>query len=155
MMLKALVIDDSRVMRSVVMTTLRRSGLAEFEFTEAEDGADGLAKFDPQTTDIVFADWNMPNMTGIDFVRAVRAAHSQPRVPIVMVTSERTTAKMDEALNSAGADAFICKPFTTDDVEQKLSGILAALGAGPGAAAPATPAPAARPGGFFSALATK
>ncbi|MGH2356146.1 MAG: response regulator [Chloroflexota bacterium] len=144
MKLRALVIDDSRVMRNLVMTTLRRTRLAEFEFTEAEDGADGLAKFDA-TTDIVFADWNMPNMTGVEFARHVRAMKLEKHVPIVMITSERTSAKMDEALGSAGADAYICKPFTADDVERKLARVVAGV--------ETKSPPPARTVGFFSSLA--
>ena len=66
---RALVIDDSQVMRNIVMQCLGRSGMGEFEFTEAGDGEEGLKKFSPANTDIVFVDWNMPVMTGIEFVR--------------------------------------------------------------------------------------
>jgi two-component system chemotaxis response regulator CheY len=118
--LKALVIDDSRVMRNMVMNALRQSRLATFEFTEACDGADALTKFDPNTIDICFVDWNMPNMTGVEFIRQARARGNAFKVPMVMVTSEQTMAKIEEALSQAGADAFICKPFTPDDMRVKL-----------------------------------
>jgi two-component system chemotaxis response regulator CheY len=143
MKLRALVIDDSRVMRNMVMGAVARTRLAEFEFTEAEDGADGLAKFDPCTIDIIFADWHMPKMSGIEFVRQVRTSPQADRVPIIMVTSERTTGKMQEALDRAGADAYVCKPFTVDELAQKLSQVLAGRR---GAAL------AAARGGFFSKL---
>ena len=120
MKLRALVIDDSRVMRSMVMQTLRQTGLADFEFTEAEDGADAVSKFSPKNIDIVFADWNMPNMTGIDFVRKVRASGKTDHIPIIMVTSEKTMDKMDTALDKAGANAYICKPFSVQDLERKI-----------------------------------
>jgi two-component system chemotaxis response regulator CheY len=142
--LRALVIDDSRVMRNMVMEALRRSQLAEFEFTEAEDGAVALAKFDPKTTDIVFADWNMPNMTGIEFVRTVRSTYKSARIPIVMVTSEKTLSKIDEALNNAGANAYITKPFTVDELKNKLGKLIESLGS------PAIPA--VKAAGFFSKL---
>ncbi len=109
--LKALVIDDSRVMRNMVMNALRQSRLATFEFTEA---------CDPNTIDICFVDWNMPNMTGVEFIRQARARGNAFKVPMVMVTSEQTMAKIEEALSQAGADAFICKPFTPDDMRVKL-----------------------------------
>ena len=145
MKLRALVIDDSRVMRNMVMATLRRCKSAEFDFIEAEDGMDGIAKFDPKALDIVFADWNMPRMTGIDFVRRVRTMPAADHIPIIMVTSERTVGKMDEALGSAGANAFISKPFTPDEMEQKLQSVLQAN----------TAAAASKPkaGGFFGKLA--
>ena len=71
--IKALVIDDSRIMRSMVMDGLTKAKLAQFEFVEAEDGEDALAKFNPDQIHIAFVDWNMPKMSGVDFVRKVRA----------------------------------------------------------------------------------
>ncbi len=147
MKVKALVIDDSRVMRNMVMQSLRQSGLADFEFTEAEDGADGLGKFNPKNTDIIFVDWNMPRMTGIDFVRKVRGNQNAAHVPIVMVTSEKSVGKIEDALDQAGADAYITKPFTSDILKKELDRIIARVGEGKSAA------PAAKPGGgFFSKL---
>jgi two-component system, chemotaxis family, chemotaxis protein CheY len=124
MKLKALVIDDSRIMRNMVMESLRRTGLADFEFVEAEDGADGVVKFNPKTVDIVFADWNMPNMSGIEFVRKVRLT-TKSDVPIIMVTSEKTVAKIEEALDSAGANAYITKPFTVEYILNKIGPLIA------------------------------
>lgn len=124
MKLRALVVDDSRVMRMMVMESLRKTSLAEFEFLEAEDGEKALEKFNPKKVDIVFADWNMPNMSGVDLVRAIRATGKSDHIPIIMVTSEKTLGKMDEALDDAGANAFISKPFTVDYMIQKIGGIV-------------------------------
>ena len=121
MKLRALVVDDSRVMRSMVMKEVSASGLAEFEFTEAEDGADALKKFHPNKIDIAFVDWNMPNMSGIEFVRRVRAMGKTEHIPLVMVTSEKTMGKIEEALDEAGANAFVSKPFTSEMLDRKLS----------------------------------
>jgi two-component system chemotaxis response regulator CheY len=118
--LKALVIDDSRVMRNMVMQNLLKTRLAEFEFVEAADGAEALGKFDPSEIDVCFVDWNMPNMTGIDFVRKARAVPGAENTIMVMVTSEKSMGKIEEALDSAGANAYICKPFTPEDMEVKL-----------------------------------
>lgn len=120
MALKALVVDDSRIMRNMVIRALNRSKLAEFEFVEAGDGAEALALFDKEPIDIALVDWNMPNMTGIEFVRQIRAKGNTGHIPLVMVTSEKSMGKIEEALDSAGANAFICKPFTDEEVEQKL-----------------------------------
>ena len=120
MKLRALVVDDSRVMRSMIMESLRRANLADFEFTEAVDGADGIAKFDPKTTEIVFADWNMPKMSGIEFVRSVRQAGDNAHIPIVMITSESVTGKVQRAIDEAGANAYITKPFTVAQLQEKL-----------------------------------
>ncbi|HKI31563.1 MAG TPA: response regulator [Gemmataceae bacterium] len=118
--LKALVIDDSRVMRNMVMQNLLKARLAEFEFVEASDGADGLTKFNPAEFDVCFVDWNMPNMTGIDFVRQARTVPGAENTIMVMVTSEKSMGKIEEALDSAGASAYICKPFTPEDLDMKL-----------------------------------
>jgi two-component system chemotaxis response regulator CheY len=127
MKLKALVVDDSRVMRSMIMHALRKTELAEFEFVEAEDGCDALGKLNPKHTDIMFVDWNMPKLTGIDFVRRVRATGKTGHIPIVMVTSEKSMGKIQEALDEAGANEYITKPFTLDEVTRKLSRVLSAM----------------------------
>jgi len=124
MELRALVIDDSRVMRNMVMQNLRRASLADFEFVEAEDGVDGLNKFNSNDIDIIFVDWNMPNMSGIDFVRKVRSMDNTEHVAIVMVTSEKTMSKIEEALDEAGANAYICKPFTAEELQKKLEKVI-------------------------------
>lgn len=126
--LRALVVDDSRVMRSMVMQNLKKTRLAsEWEFIEAEDGADALTKFNVDNVDIAFVDWNMPNMTGIEFVRKARALGGTEYIPIVMVTSEKSMGKIEEALDGAGANAYICKPFTAEDLERKLAKIVESL----------------------------
>ncbi len=122
--LNALVVDDSRVMRGMVMETLRKTGLADFHFVEAEDGYDALNKMATNSIHIAFVDWNMPNMTGIDFVRAGRAnalRNDEDPVPMVMVTSEKTMGKIQEALDEAGAEGFISKPFTADEMKRKVT----------------------------------
>ena len=122
--IRALVIDDSRVMRNMVMNALRQAGLAAFEFIEAEDGAVALSKFKPGDIDMCFVDWNMPNMTGVEFVKKARATGAAFHVPMVMVTSEQTVAKIEEALNQCGADGYVCKPFTHEDLKIKLDKIV-------------------------------
>jgi two-component system chemotaxis response regulator CheY len=146
--LRALVIDDSRVMRNMVMNALRQARLATFEFTEAVDGADALAKFSPAAVDICFVDWNMPNMTGVEFVKKARSSGAAFHVPMVMVTSEQTVAKIEEALNQAGADGYICKPFTPEDMRVKLEKVIDKVLRIKASAAP----PDAKSGGFFSNL---
>ena len=117
--INAMVIDDSGIMRKMVMRGLTASKLANFEFTEACDGQDGLDKFDADEVNMIFVDWNMPNMTGIEFVREVRTQESS-HIPIVMITTESTMAKVEEALDEAGVDCFIVKPFTPDVLVSKL-----------------------------------
>jgi two-component system chemotaxis response regulator CheY len=123
MKLQALVIDDSGVMRKMVMKSLTEAKLAEFEFAEAEDGQIALDKLKTGDFDIAFVDWNMPNMTGIDFVKEARKhlrMEGEDAIPMVMVTSEKTIGKIQEALDEAGADGFISKPFTVPELQHKL-----------------------------------
>jgi two-component system chemotaxis response regulator CheY len=127
MKLRALVIDDSHLARMKVIHALSQTDLAEFEFVQAADGDEGWAHFDPKRTDIVFVDWNMPKVSGIEFVRKVRAAERTGRVPIVMVTSEKSMGRIQDALDDAGADAYITKPFTTEELERNLSKLTAEI----------------------------
>jgi two-component system, chemotaxis family, chemotaxis protein CheY len=122
--IKALVVDDSKVMRLMVMRALNRIPATEFEFIEAGDGSEALNLFKEHPVDMAFVDWNMPTMSGIEFVRHVRSMPSTDHVRLVMVTSEKTVAKIDEALEHAGANAYICKPFTEEEVGQKVGKIL-------------------------------
>jgi two-component system chemotaxis response regulator CheY len=110
-------------MRKMVMKSLTESKLADFEFVEAEDGKAGLDKLGAHEIHIAFVDWNMPNMTGVDFVREVRQLEKRndtDAIPLVMVTSEKTMSKVEEALDQAGADGFISKPFTVEELQRKL-----------------------------------
>lgn len=124
MKLTALVVDDSRVMRNMVMQSLQRTNMADFEFVQAEDGVDALSKFDAHDIDIIFADINMPNMDGIAFVTKLRATKCGKEVPIVMITSEKTVGKMEAALDVAGANTYICKPFTVDELKWKVGKLI-------------------------------
>ena len=143
MQLNALIVDDSGIMRKLVMRSLREAELAQFIFTEASDGLDALQKFNPKKTNIIFVDWNMPNMSGIDFVRKVRSTE-KGHVPIVMITTESTMGKIEEALDEAGVDSFVVKPFTSEVLQKKLAPLFDKLtGAGK------------KSGGFFSQLVSK
>ena len=123
MKLRALVVDDSRVMRGIVMNTLRKTSLAEFEFTEAENGADAIAKFHPDRIDILFVDWNMPQMSGHEVIRALRAEPGLAPVPILILSGE-PISRSD--LKVLGADGAVQKPF---DIPALIAQIHAHLGA--------------------------
>ena len=106
------------------MKGLRHAQLAEFDFQEAVDGDDALEKFNPEEYDIVFIDWNMPKMNGIDVVRKIREDALNDQVKLVMVTSNKTMDFVTEALDDAGANGFISKPFTPKDMRNKLEQII-------------------------------
>lgn len=117
--IKALVVDDSKIMRSAVKRTLDQLMLADFEYVEAKDGEEALEKFNDEIQ-IMFVDWNMPKMTGVEFAKAVRKQGNE-HVPIIMVTAEKSMGKVDKALNEGGANEYITKPFTADKMHKALS----------------------------------
>jgi two-component system, chemotaxis family, chemotaxis protein CheY len=134
----ALIVDDSKIMRKLVMRSLTETKLANFTFIEAEDGLDALDKYDPATIQICFVDWNMPKMTGIEFVRAMREQSKETLA--VMVTTERTMGRVEEAMDEAGADSYVVKPFTAEVLKQKIEPLFEKL--------------KSSGGGFFSKLAS-
>jgi len=117
--IKALVIDDSKIMRSAVKRTLNQLMLADFEYVDAKDGEDALDKFNEEI-EIMFVDWNMPNMTGVEFAKAIRE-RGHKNIPIIMVTAEKSMGKVDKALSEGGANEYITKPFTADKMHKAIS----------------------------------
>jgi two-component system, chemotaxis family, chemotaxis protein CheY len=146
MKLRALVVEDCAVMRRMLMQMLPLTGLAEFQFTEAEDGLDALARFHPDKTDIVFVDWKLPKLAGIDFVRKVRASGKTNHIPIVMVTGAGKVGNIEEALDDAGADVYITKPYTIEELRRKLAAVVERI------AHEQHPPLAANPAAFLSKL---
>jgi two-component system chemotaxis response regulator CheY len=130
MKLKALVVDDSRIVRTMIMQSLRKTGLAEFDFVEAEDGYDALGKLDFDKTSIVFADVNMSDMSSREFVEKIRADRKADRIPIIMVINGKNTDSIIAVLDRAGADAFIHKPFTISELTHTLKDLIGRIGNG-------------------------
>ena len=120
--MKILVADDSRVMRQIVIRTLRQAGYDDHDIVEAEDGRDALDKVSAEAPDLVLSDWNMPNMTGIECLQALRSSGSV--VPFGFVTSEGSP-EMREKAAGAGALFLIAKPFTEDTFKEHLDGVIA------------------------------
>ena len=116
--MQALVIDDSRAMRRILSSVLKKNG---FSILEAENGAVGFDVFEENSDDIdlVLVDWNMPVMTGIEFIEKVRANPAYENHKLVMVTTETEPTRMAKALMS-GVDEFVMKPFTEDILVEKL-----------------------------------
>ena len=119
--MKILVTDDSRVMRQIVIRTLRQAGFDDHDVVEAENGRDALAKVGSEQPDLVLSDWNMPEMTGLECLQALRASGST--VPFGFVTSEGSP-EMRERAESAGALFLIAKPFTADTFRDALDEVL-------------------------------
>lgn len=120
---KVLIVDDSAMMRKIVQKNLREMG-AQFDPVEAGDGAEALEVFKGGGIDIILTDWNMPNMTGIELVKALRQIDPEKKVPIIMVTSEATADKVKEAV-MAGVNNYLSKPFTPESFKAKLGPLFA------------------------------
>ena len=123
-MSKVLLVDDSAVMRKIIQRKIEQTGLMVDEFVEAGDGKEALEKVnDNDNIDLILLDWNMPNMSGIEFVRELRSLDIQNRIPVVIVTTEGREDKISEAKKS-GADGYLTKPFTTDQLRDTLGSYL-------------------------------
>ena len=116
-MKNCLVIDDSRVIRKVACRILED---LSFATEEAEDGAAALAICRLQMPDVILVDWNMPKMSGIEFLRALRGESRGSHPVVVFCTTENDLAHITEAM-SAGADEYIMKPFDREIIEAKLT----------------------------------
>ncbi len=113
----ALVIEDSGTIRMILTAYLKKLG---FDVTVAVNGRDGLDQLHGMAqADVVLVDWNMPEMDGITFVRAVRADGGYAELPLMMVTTNSEAANVAEAL-AAGANEYLMKPFTGEMVREKL-----------------------------------
>jgi two-component system chemotaxis response regulator CheY len=111
-----LVVDDSKVIRKVARHILET---LDFVVDEAEDGRDALDRCAVSVPDVVLLDWNMPVMSGIEFLRALRESDISPRPKVVFCTTENGTAHIRAALD-AGADEYVMKPFDRDTLASKL-----------------------------------
>ena len=123
--MKFLVVDDSATMRRIIINSLQRIGFAEC--VEAADGQEALAAYGP-SVGFVITDWNMPNMSGIDFARAVRANPVGRSVPILMVTTRGAREDIVAAVE-AGVNNYILKPFTPAVLKEKIDRLMAGVGA--------------------------
>jgi two-component system, chemotaxis family, chemotaxis protein CheY len=112
---KVLLADDSTTMRKIIVRLLDEVGVESP--TEAVDGAEAIAKFQAGKFDLVLTDWNMPNKTGLDVVREIRAMNAT--VPIIMITTEAEQRRMSEAID-AGVSDYIVKPFDREKLREKL-----------------------------------
>ena len=120
--LKILLVDDFSTMRRIIRNLLKEIGYTSVE--EAEDGAIALDKLKSEPFDFIISDWNMPNMTGIELLKAVRADGELKKMPFLMVTAEAKPENVTEALKS-GVSNYIVKPFTSVILKEKIDKILA------------------------------
>jgi two-component system, chemotaxis family, chemotaxis protein CheY len=121
----ALVVDDSRAMRSILTRLL--SGLG-FDVAQAGDGAEAMQVLDAGTRpDVILVDWNMPVMDGLTFIKTVRGRDDLRDISLMMVTTESEQGQIVRAL-AAGAHEYVIKPFTDEVIAEKLAllGLVAA-----------------------------
>ena len=118
--MKILIVDDFSTMRRIIKNLLRDLGFNNTE--EADDGNTGLPKLQSGNFDFLVTDWNMPGMTGIDLLRAVRADDKLKTLPVLMVTAE---AKKEQIVMAAqeGVNGYIVKPFTAQTLKEKIDKI--------------------------------
>jgi two-component system chemotaxis response regulator CheY len=121
--MKILIADDSKAMRMIVMRTLRQAGLGSNTLVEAENGQKALELVDSDRPDLILSDWNMPEMTGIELLRALRRRGDG--IPFLFVTSEGSP-EMREIAEQAGALGLITKPFTPEVFEDVLTPVVTA-----------------------------
>jgi len=118
--MNALVVDDSAVMRKVLIGALGRAGISDVD--QAADGQEAVAATTAKDYNLVLMDWNMPNMLGIDAVRTIRA--NGKTMPIIMVTTEAEKSRVIDALK-AGAQNYVIKPFEPATIVNKIQEVLA------------------------------
>ena len=118
-----LVVDDSAAIRKILTRVLRQTGMAIQTIHEAGDGQDALALMAQHRIDLVLSDINMPKMDGLQLLGALKASPQWRNIPVVMITTEGGETKVAEAVR-LGAAGYVRKPFTADQIKEKLVGIL-------------------------------
>lgn len=118
--MKVLTVDDFSTMRRIIRNILRQLGFSNI--SEAEDGAAALKLLENDPVDFVISDWNMPNMTGIELLRAIRANEKLQKIPVLLVTAEALKENVVEAVK-AGVNGYIVKPFTAETLKEKIDAI--------------------------------
>jgi two-component system, chemotaxis family, chemotaxis protein CheY len=123
--MKFLVVDDFSTMRRIVKNLLHDLGYPNV--TEADDGKTALPMLQGGGFDFLISDWNMPGMSGLDLIKAVRSDAKLAKMPVLMLTAEAKREQIIEAAQ-AGVNGYVIKPFTAETLKEKLDKILAASG---------------------------
>lgn len=123
--MRILVVDDFSTMRRIVRNLLKELGFVNVE--EAEDGAAALQKLQNGTFEFVVTDWNMPNMDGLQLLKAIRSAPTLQHLPVLMITAEAKRENIIAAAQ-AGASGYIVKPFTAATLAEKVQKIFDKMG---------------------------
>ena len=124
--MRVLIVDDSSVMRKIVERSLRQAGLDPMVVLEAGSGVEGLEVLSNQSVHLILSDINMPSMDGLEFLRQIRRQNLAEGVPVVMITTESSEEHVKQAI-LAGAQGYIRKPFTAEQVKERVLPLLAAV----------------------------
>lgn len=121
--IRALIVDDSSVMRKIVERCLRQAGLDLADVQEASNGMEALALIGKSDFDLILSDINMPVMDGLEFIRNMQGIEKAKTIPVVMITTEGGEKHVVEAI-SLGAKGYIRKPFTPEQVKEHVIPVL-------------------------------
>ncbi len=123
--MKVLVVDDFATMRKIIKNVLKQISLEDV--VEAESGKHALAVLKSEPIDLIISDWIMPEMTGIEFLRACKQDEAYKKIPFIMVTAEAQKDNIMEAIKT-GVDNYIVKPFTPDKLQDAIDKARARVG---------------------------
>lgn len=123
MALDVLIVDDSAAIRKILQRVLMQTDMTFGEIQEAADGLEAIEKLKQRQFGLVLSDINMPNMDGIQLLGQMRANAQWSNIPVVMITTEGSQAKVLEAVD-LGARGYVRKPFTADQIKEKLVGLV-------------------------------
>ena len=118
--MKILTVDDFSTMRRIIRNMLRQLGYTNI--VEAEDGAEALSLLQREKVDFIISDWNMPNMNGLELLKAIRADENLKPIPVLLVTAEALKEYVVEAVK-AGVNNYVVKPFTAETLREKIDTI--------------------------------
>jgi two-component system chemotaxis response regulator CheY len=118
-----LIVDDSAAIRKILQRVLRQTDIPIGEVLEAGDGVEALKAMDTRRVNLILSDINMPNMDGLEFLAHVKQNEKWKSVPIIMVTTEGGQGKVIEAVQ-LGAAGYVRKPFTAEQIKEKLTGLV-------------------------------
>jgi two-component system chemotaxis response regulator CheY len=123
MAMDVLIVDDSAAIRKILQRVLRQTEMPIGNIHEAGDGVEALDMLSKNKVGLVLSDINMPNMDGLEFLSKLKADAANKDVPVIMITTEGNQNKVMEAVN-LGAAGYVRKPFTTEQIKEKLTGIV-------------------------------
>jgi two-component system, chemotaxis family, chemotaxis protein CheY len=116
-------VDDSAAIRKILQRVLTQAGVPISQVFEAGDGQEALTILKSSSVGLILSDINMPNMDGLQFLSHVRAVPEWKSIPFMMITTEGSHARVMEAVN-LGASGYVRKPFTPDQIKEKLAGLI-------------------------------